>query len=394
MTRIVGRASTNQRSGRPVSSRLLAVLAAVLAATAPAEGSEPARRALVERPPVTWRHALAWTLSSDEVLFGRVAAVKLLCDGVAAIADMQLGQVLLIAPDGSLQAVLPVAGEGPGQVGRLAGLGPWPPDRLFLVQAWPGRVEVIDRDGTPVRSLVLGGRGQQDGLSTLLSLDRAHGCLVGVQVHIRFLDWQRSMNSIRLSLFDDELSPVAHVLERRRATVDRMGIVDETEMDFPVHAWSIVDGRSVIVAPDRTAYRLELHDAGLGLREVFSRDLAPLPRPEAEKDRLRSEFSLEIDGRRRAIEFVFFQTAQMIQAIEPVTPRRLLLTTAYLFHGLSDPVTARLDDVDLEQGTVREVHLTIPVDPVRDRLLALPNRDVVVLAGGTAAIDYWRFEGE
>jgi hypothetical protein len=359
-------------------------------------------RILTELPAEAWRHELAWILSSDDVLFGRIAAVRLLSDGVVAVADMQLGQILLVAPEGAVLQARRVTGEGPGLVTRLAGLCEGPRNRLHLIQAWPGRVEVTARDGIPVRSLVLGGRGEQTGLSTLLSLDWSAGLLAGVQVDVRILDHRRSQNTFRLSCFDDDLATMSDVLLRSNVTVDRMGVVDETEMDFPVHAWGIVDERNLVVAPDRSQYRLEVHDRDLGLCEVFRRDLKPLPRPRSEMEQLRSEFSLQVDGQSRAIEFVFFETAQMIQKIVVIGRGRLLLTTAYLFHEIAHPATARLDLVDLSAGTVREIRIAVPVDSRCDRLLMLPNRDALVLVGGAAvhaehvvpAIAYWRFVGE
>lgn len=392
--------------GRPAILALLAV-AALLAAPADTAGQSQTPRPLRELPPATWRHELAWTLSSDDVLFGRLATVALLHDGVLAAADLQLGQVLLIAPDGSLQRVLAVGGEGPGRVGRLAGLCDQPPDGLLLVQAWPGRVEAVRRDGTPVRSLVAGGRSARSHVCSLLSLAAGAGGLVGVQVDVQARDDRRSHNVFRLCRFDRDLVADREVLRREVVTEDRMGLVDETAMDFPVHAWAALDARRVVLAPARALYRLEVHGLdGGGPRAVFARDLAPLPRPQVEMDRLRSEFHLEVDGRRRPIEFVFFETAQTIQEIVALDPDRLLVTTAYLHHDLPPGATARLDLVDLDTASVREILLAVPVRPERDRLVVLPNGDLVVLVGGGAtftaagpqeheeptvpAIAYWR----
>lgn len=398
---------SGQPGKRPDRCALLALLIMMLPV---ASGQATTACDLAVQPPVFWRHALAWTLSSDAVLFGRLAGAVLLHDGVLAVADRQLGQVLLIAPDGTVRQVLAVAGEGPGRVVRLAGVCELDGERLLLVQAWPGRVEVVRRDGTPERSLVLGGRGDQTAVHSLLKLAVGGGRLVAVQATVRVLDSQRSRNTLSLSCLDSELVPQHTVLRREIVTVDRMGLVDETEMDFPFYTWCLVGDRQVAIAPQRASYRLELHDLEGGLGAVFHRDLPPLPRPAAAMDRLRSEFTLEVGGQRRAIEFKFHQTAQMIQDLVALGPRCILLTTAYSFHEVPLPATARLDLLDLVANAVREVRLTVPFDAGRDRLLALPNRDLVVLtgeweqlAGVTAAIDdataapaiaYWRYAGE
>ncbi len=392
------------------------LVAALVGATAAAASAEPPAATARQRdlvalaPPVVWRHELAWKLSSDDVLFGRLAEVDLLADGVLAITDLQLGQVLLLAPDGTVLRVLEVAGEGPGRLSRPAGVCEWDAEHLLLWQAWPGRAEIVRRDGTPVRSLVLGGRDGRLNVGSILALAGRRGGLVGVQAEVEILDSQQSLNVLRLCRFADDLVARHDILRCEVATVDRMGLVDETELDFPIHSWSLSGERRVVVAPRRACYRLETYADEHGVGEVFARDLPPLPRRQAEMDLLRAGFTLEVDGQRRAIDFVFHQTAQMIQEIVALDPRTLLLTTAYTFHALERPCTARLDLVDLDAATVREVRLEVPVSPDADRLLLLPNRDVVVLVGGGAAlvrgdheataepiapsIAYWRFRTE
>ena len=138
------------RWGQPTPAAWL--LTAFLLSLAQPGAATIAQHPLDVLPPVTWRHALAWTHSSDNVLFGHLDDVDLLGDGTLAVTDVQLGQVLLIANGGVVQDVLAVAGEGPGRLTRLAGLCELPGEGLLLVQAWPGRGEVIARDGTPVRS--------------------------------------------------------------------------------------------------------------------------------------------------------------------------------------------------------------------------------------------------
>jgi hypothetical protein len=379
-------------------------VAAGSAAPAPVEPRE-----LVEAPPVAWDHRLVWSLSSDDVLFGQIAQAVLLDQGLLAVADRQLGQVLLIDDSGRVLDVLPTAGEGPGKVGHLTGLCAVSGGHLMLVQAWPGRAEIVRLDGTPVRSLAARGR-ERDGVVSLVQVAAGHGLVVGVIAAVRFLEDERSRNILRLGPLGEDLEPLGDVLRREATTVDRMGVIDETALDFPFHSWCILDGGHVAVAPDRTRYLVEVHDLDGGPPRVFSRDLDPLPRPAVEIERLRAGYMLEVDGRRRSLEVRHFLTAQMIQELVALDPSRLLLVTAYRDRDLRDDASARLDLVDLAAASVGAVEVSISWRPDRDRLVVLPNRDLVVLVAGhvvfgdrergpaadpvAPAIMYWRYEGE
>lgn len=357
-------------------SRLIAAFAILIAA-----GMAPAaEQTLRDLPPVEWRHELAWTLSSDDVLFGDLAAVVPLAGGEVALVDAQLGQLLFIGPDGDVRRRLDIAGEGPGRLARITGLCELPDDQLLLVQAWPGRGEIIARDGTPRRS-VRGGSGRDDASApTWLAFQSSAGLVVGVTMEARIVPPTSSHSILRLGCFAPaDLQPTAEVLRREFLIEERMGLLDETAADFPLTAWTIVDSSRVAVAPDRDRYRLLIHDLATGRAHAWSRDRQPLPRPQAEKDAFAAGFSLVVNGRPQAIEIVFHETAQMIQEITALAPDTLLLRTAYTFADLPVGTMARLDLVDLDGGAVREITLTVPLNPWTDRLVVLPGRDILLL---------------
>jgi hypothetical protein len=358
------------------SKLLIATILPLLAADGAAAAEQPLR----EVPPARWRHALAWTLSSDDVLFGTLAAAVPLVGGDVALVDVQLGQVLLVGPEGDVRQVLPVAGEGPGRLAQITGLCELPDAELLLVQAWPGRGEIVARDGTPRRSVRGGARRDDAGAPTWLAFQGSAGLVVGVTMEVRIVPPSSSLNVLRLGCFaPSDLQPTADILRREFLIEERMGLIDETAADFPLTAWTIVDASRVAVAPDRHRYRLLVHDLVNDRADAWTRDLPPLPRPQAEKDAYTAAFSLVVNGRPQAIDIVFHETAQMIQQIAALAPDTLLLRTAYTFAEPPAGTTARLDLVDLAGGTVREIGLAVPLNPWTDRLVVLPGRDIVLL---------------
>ncbi len=381
---------------------------------APCAAATPVQE-LVRQPPVTWHHARAWSLSSDEVLFGRLADVIRLADGTLAVADGQLGQVLLLRTDGTLERTLPVAGEGPGRVPRLTGLARTATDELALVQAWPGRVEVVARDGTPRRSLRARANGQvgDGGVATLLRLLAGAERWLGLLVHVDHPRRRQVRTSVTLAWLDHrDLARRGAVWGQEVITRIEPGVVDETAGHAPHRGWALLaDGRAV-VAPARAAYRLELHHPVHGLERVLIRTVPTFPRPAAEVARLRRGFRRTVDGRPRPVDLRCHETAEAITRVQVLDSGHVLVTSAHRRHDLPAGVSLRLDLVDLRAATVADVHLRIPRRWDQDALLVLPDRDVVVLreqagclslmgawpdpqgSGRPPAIEYWTYQGE
>ncbi len=392
-----------------LASGLLAGGLAALAA--PVQVLEPA-------PPVTWRHALAWTLSSDDVLFGRVVDLLQLADGSLAVADGQLGQVLVLERDGTVARILPVAGEGPGQVIRLTGLAETADGELVLVQAWPGRAEVVARDGTPRRSLraQMTATGGDGAVATLLRLVAGRDRWLGLLVRVDHPDRRRSRTRVDLAWLDpDRLEIEAAAMHQEVVAEIRPGVVDETAGHAPHRGWTLLaDGRA-LVAPARDAYRLELHHPERGLQHAFTRRVPTYPRPAREIEGLRRGFRRTVDGREVPVDLRYHETAEAVTGVQALGQRQVLVTSAHRFADLPPGVGIRLDLLDLAApgaATVADVHLGIPLRPDRDELMVLPDRDVVVLrdlpgclslmgswpgSGGSEeppAIEYWSYQGE
>ncbi len=98
-----------------------------------------------------------WRLGGDDdddVFFGVIDAVSLDGDGNVLLADVQLMQINVVAPDGELTAVLGRQGEGPGEVTRLGGVLPLADGTVGMVQLMPGRVVKVDPAGLPAGDIV------------------------------------------------------------------------------------------------------------------------------------------------------------------------------------------------------------------------------------------------
>jgi len=390
-------------------------LSAALEPRAGTMAAIPAAVALTVRPPENWHHRLAWSLSSDTVLFGAICAVAELPDGAVALADAQLRQILLLARSGALLAVLPVGGEGPGQVTRLAGVAAAPGDGLALIQPWPGRIEVIGRDGTPRRRLWPGGRRSRGAgqAPTLLELAAAPQGWLALTASAVPLGGGRQRAAVRLGWLDHaDGGPGLALYERVAEAADRPGLVDETAAWVPRRAWALLRGGRAVVAPERERYRLAVHGPDGRCERILSRPWQPQPRPAAEIALLERGFRLTVNGRARPIELRTFPTAAAIHTLTALRGGEVLATSARRFADLPPGATMRADLIDLAAATVAEVRLQIPLRPWCDAIVPLSSGDALCVrlgyaglagpgpqAGTTAgdaapAIEYWTLQRE
>lgn len=356
---------------------------AALAAAPGCEREAPGRRELRVLPAQAWRYERAWTLSSDEVLFGTVGNVAALDSGRVAVTDLQLGNVLIVGAGGELRRVLAARGEGPGRVTQLSQAVHVPGEGLGLVQGWPARVEVVRLDGTPVRTLRRDPAGP-DAYAGILDLQGAGGELVAALCEV---DAEGAQTASLLSLcsLGPELEPVRTFNAARIVNADREGLVDETAGWFPRTAWAPLGGGRLLFCPCRERFRLCRLDLASGRAETWERDLAPVPRSERDFEVIKRGYRWTVNGVERTLDFRLYENREMIERLVPLPGQRVLAVSARVDRGLHGRGTARLDLVDLEAGTATDVYVDVPYRHLRDRLFVLPSRDLVIATEAYAA---------
>ena len=142
----------------PVDRRLLVGAVAVFMLTSMASAAPVVT--LPAHPPATRTAALEeiWRMGGEEdedILLGLVGGGVMGDDGNTYIIDRQLSQVLVMSPDGELLDTLGREGEGPGEFRRGNGLF-LTPTGVGVVQGFPGKVILINRDGTPGGEMSVG----------------------------------------------------------------------------------------------------------------------------------------------------------------------------------------------------------------------------------------------
>lgn len=97
----------------------------------------------------------------DSVLFGVITKALIDDQNTIYLLDSQLAQVQVFSADGTYLRTIGGRGEGPGEFNLPTDIVFLPNGNLGIIDAFPGRVQEMTLDGTPVRSWI---PGRPDGI--------------------------------------------------------------------------------------------------------------------------------------------------------------------------------------------------------------------------------------
>jgi len=343
-----------------------------------------------------WSYSPAWTLSSDDVLFGHIGGICQLDDGAIVLADVQLRRIIVIGRDGGVISEVAVAGDAPGELSAFAGACCRGDGEVLLVQLFPGRIESIDLHGTPLASLRRAD-DHADGALGFGAVKVSSGVLGAVLTEFAQQSRNTIDNTLVLAALNGDLTVRGEVHAARFPTTMRQGVMDETEGYFPLQSWAFADSVTAVVAPHRDAMQLHVVDLRTGATTVASRDLAPRPRTAHEVERIEGRYAHIVNGVKQKVEFILFPTSELVQDMVAIGQRTVLMVTSHVAHT-APPGTIRLDLFDAGSLGFTEVAASIAYRPDRDRLFVLPSKDIVVvedvddIAGDVPRLRYWRLE--
>jgi hypothetical protein len=274
---------------------LLALLAAPLVrAEAPhvANGATPRDGVVELRAEPEWT---AGGLDDDANLFGVVARVLADADGNLYVLDNQLSEIAVLSRDGERIGTLSREGEGPGETRRPNDLMFLPDGKLGIVQVFPGKIVKIGTDGTP------------DGNFPFHAGDPSAGSF-GVVVRAQSRGGTIALCGIRQTFAQGKLDQLyflggyaadgaqnAVFAEKTAQQNFADMVLDEAVVDFVWNRFSLAEDGSMIVAPARNEYRLEVHAPDGALLRTFGREYATLSR--TDEDTRRAKALLDAQGR-------------------------------------------------------------------------------------------------
>jgi len=223
----------------------------------------------------------------DDIFFGSLGTVTADPEGRLYLLDSQLSQVQVYSPQGEHLATLGREGDGPGEVRQPGGLFLLPDGRLGLLQTFPGRIVLLNPDGTPAGELAyqpLGGAQQ----GSFMVLNGAQGLPDGILVlGIRMSMTGGPMNNQTFFLARTDLQGREQTiyLEKPYAVDFSDFRLDEMKMDFVWSRFAGDDQGLVYTAPERNAYLIRVQGPdGAVVREI-AREFTAAPRSDDDRQR-------------------------------------------------------------------------------------------------------------
>ena len=234
-----------------------------------------------------------WRLGDDDdLLLGVVAEVIEDDAGHAYLLDSQLSEIHVLDANGAWLRSVGRAGEGPGEFRNGSSLFWAPGEQLGVIQAWPGKIVLLRRDGSPGETFALPFR--QDGGMQIAS----RGAGGADRVVLSGSAWlgaggggQMQKQVSYLKAFDRNGRELAHYHEATQEI--RFGgweFQEEQFVDFQRRWATARDGR-VAAALDFAAYRIHVWNADGTLDRIIERpDYVPVRRTGDEKASLQTMF--------------------------------------------------------------------------------------------------------
>lgn len=367
----------------PLSALTLATLAVLTwgSAAGPAAAA-PEQIALAPQPSTQRTLDLReqWRIGGEDdqdILLGLVQSGVVDDQGNVYLVDRQLSQVLVISPQGELKTTLGRAGEGPGELTRPHAVALLDGGKVGVIQGFPGRITILNPDGTPGGSVTIGEQASQGGFNFLREMKVADGMFLGVKGRNTFdMQTQKSQTVSTLSLLDLSGAEVREFLRHEEANDLANPSFDEAASFSELSTWDVGPDGRIYTVPQREAYTINVRDLQGDVVRAYTREFEPRTRSKEDKDRVNSGMVMVVNGRRIVPESKTLDRDPAIVDLNVAADGRLFVTNCRQQDRLLPPDCAGRFDVISPEGVFEE-ELTVRVpgfDPEADQLVFLDGK--------------------
>ena len=312
----------------------------------------------------------------DEVFFGTIAEFLHDDDGNIYLLDGQLCEIQVFDPQGEWLGSLGRQGEGPGEFQNAADMFWAPNGEIGVVQAWPGKVVMLTKDGNPGSNFALSYRGGAGFQSV------TRGDLQGDHVVISGTAWsnedgQQFQYSYLKSFAMDGTEFAGYQEVKSKAGFGNFEFIEENWADFQRRWDTAPDGR-VAAALSFGDYRIHVWNADGSLDRIIERSgYQAVKRTADEKEMFQTMYdaftswnrgsTFKVNENHNTIEQIFFREDGSLW----------VQSSAHRWRS-AEGVFTSFDVYDKEGRFQRTVTLKADADPVKDGLFFAGDRAFVV----------------
>ncbi len=364
---------------RILAGLAVAILLSATAAVLPVLAGEvelpadpPARRTV--SPVEKWRIGGE---DDEDILLGLVTAALVGPDGNTYLLDTQLSQILVISPEGELITTLGREGDGPGELRRPHGLLLWDDHTLGVIQGFPGRITLLELDGTPAGTVTVGGEAEEGGFNFLNKAMLAADKIVAQKGRGSFdQKTSKSVSISTLSVLDRKGDELAQICTNKRETDFRHRVFDEARNFSEMNQWTLAPGGVIYTAPERDAYAVNAYDLDGKLQHTLRRPYTPRKRNDKDKKEITEGIAIIMNGRRLEVETRVLDTDPAIRGLHAAADDRLFITGSHdRPEDLPEGIGSRYEVISPTGEFLEELSLRIPgFDPEADRVMFLDGR--------------------
>ncbi|MBC8426392.1 hypothetical protein H8E07_19925 [bacterium] len=316
----------------------------------------------------------------EENLFGVIAQVLTDENDNIYLLDQQLSEITVLSPEGERLGTLSREGDGPGETRRPNDMFFLPDGSIGLIQIFPGKIVLIDREGNPGGTFPLKSEDPNAGagFSVLIRGKSAGGNIVLVGIDQSFSTGLLDQTYFLRGYTPEGEITAKYVIKTAQQNFADM-VLDEIGVDFVWARWDLADDGSVVVAPHRNRYLLEVRDADGELRRTFSRPYEPLPRDES--DTTRAFSLLEAQGRNYPVmpRITAADVEPDISAVQVQDDGPIWVTTSRGTRNQPEGVMATFDIFDAEGVYVNRVRMHAEADGMNDLLYFVDGERAVLV---------------
>ena len=325
----------------------------------------------------------------DEVFFGLITQVRADEAGRTYLLDTQLSEVKVFGPDGEFVTALSREGDGPGEVRTPTDLLFMPDGNLGIVQAFPGKIVKIDREGNPAGDFAP--RMGEATAGGFLSIIDAKCCagrtyLGGSYTTMREGGQGRDTQNFVGLFADDGANEVIFHESSFGMDFTNLKIREVDQYTPSRRAWAVFPDGRVVLAPERNSYVLNVYKPDGSLERVIEREFTTRPRNDLENARVDAIFEAQTRNIPIEIDFTKAESEQDVAWLN-VDPDGFLWV-AHSRSGTDQPegVMTTYDVFDGNGHLVRQVAMACEGDPDHDALMMTGKRHAVLVHGFVDAL--------
>ncbi len=324
----------------------------------------------------------------DDMLFGLLTSVQCDRDGNVYLLDAQLCQVHVYSPDGEHLRTLFRQGEGPGEVTSARDMALFDDGRVGVIQEFPGKMVMVDREGLPAGVCQPGGDDpSRGGGVSLTSCAAGHGLILMTGTAFPQRDDPAIQKRVNfLASFSPDGKELARFAQNETAYNFQDFVFAERE-HMPNFWWGAAVGPdgNVYAAPQRHPYAIFVWRPDGTLIRTIERAYEPYRRSADDVARLRST----IDSAMNSLPIPYRIEVEDLEPDIQVLQRGIRLQPDGSLWVLSSRgayanppgIMATFDVFDADGQFTRQIRLEGPDSAFRDGIF-FPRPDRVVVVKG------------